>query len=80
MQVKVKLYTNTIGYNFIPQIPGNFPRNYSGKVPLFFQKNSAGNLGTELPTLVMARLAHLIPIHIRYNPDAFIGYTSCLEM
>ena len=28
-------------YYFIPQISGNFPRNYSGKVPLFFRKNSA---------------------------------------
>ena len=27
-------------WHFIPQLSGNFPRNYSGKVPLFFRKNS----------------------------------------
>jgi len=37
-------------WNFIPQISGNFPRNYSGKVPLFFRKNSAEI--SELTTLV----------------------------
>ena len=35
-------------WNFIPQIYGNFPRNYSGKVPLFFRKNS-GNFRTHNP-------------------------------
>jgi len=46
-------------WNFIPQISGNFPRNYSGKVPLFFRKNS-GKIPrkfpeiSELTTLIMA--------------------------
>jgi len=44
--------------NFIPQMSGNFPRNYSGKVPLFFRKNSAEI--SELTTLANAIKIKLI--------------------
>ena len=36
-------------WNFIQQISRNFPGNCSGKVSLFFRKNSAGNFWTPNP-------------------------------